>query len=66
MKLQKIGEKLNPCTMMAERIGREINNDAPVAVAKGNVIAAGVNEELDELYEDAKNYHMDDSILTVL
>lgn len=47
--LKSIGEQLNPCTMIAERIGREINDDAPVAVAKGNVIAAGVNEELDEL-----------------
>ena len=47
--LRAIGEKLNPCTMMAERIAREINEDAPVVVAKGNVIAAGVNEELDEL-----------------
>ncbi len=47
--LQKIGEQLNPCQMIYEKIGREINEDPPISVTKGNVIASGVNTELDEL-----------------
>ena len=47
--LKAMGEQLNPCRMICDRIEREINEEAPVLVAKGNVIAAGVNEELDEL-----------------
>lgn len=47
--LKKIAEQLNPCTLISDRIEKEINPDPPVAVAKGNTINAGVNEELDEL-----------------
>lgn len=47
--LVRIGEQLNPCTELAERIAREVNNDPPLALNKGGVIAKGVNEELDEL-----------------
>lgn len=46
---QRISEQLNPCRTIAERIEREINDDSPVKVDKGNVIAAGINAELDEL-----------------
>lgn len=45
----RLGEQLNGCRIIAERIEREIQEDPPVRVEKGNVIAAGVNEELDRL-----------------
>lgn len=47
--LAELGEKMNPCQSLAERIGREIREDAPVKVEKGGVFADGVNVELDEL-----------------
>ncbi|MGC9151453.1 MAG: DNA mismatch repair protein MutS [Microbacter sp.] len=47
--LQKIGEQLNPCHTMAERIARELADDPPNAVNKGQIIRSGVNAELDEL-----------------
>lgn len=47
--LQSIGEQLNPCSTIADRIAREIRTDAPIAVNRGEVIADGVNAELDEL-----------------
>lgn len=47
--LQKIAEQLNPCKSVVERIEKEIMPEPPYLVNKGNVIATGVNEELDEL-----------------
>jgi DNA mismatch repair protein MutS len=47
--LKKIGEQLNPCQLISEKIGKEINADPPVLLSKGNVINSGVDEELDEL-----------------
>ena len=47
--LQAIGEKLNPCFDIRNRIEKEINNDPPVLINKGGVIAQGVHPELDEL-----------------
>ena len=47
--LEKIAEQLNPCRKIAERIDKEIQNDPPMQVIKGNVIAKGVSSELDEL-----------------
>ena len=47
--LQRYGEQLNSCRSIYEKIDREINDDPPVKVDKGNVIASGVCEELDEL-----------------
>jgi DNA mismatch repair protein MutS len=44
-----LGEQLNPCTSLAERIGREIKEEPPAKVEKGGVIANGVSAELDEL-----------------
>ncbi|MBR6844174.1 MAG: DNA mismatch repair protein MutS [Bacteroidales bacterium] len=47
--LQQIAEKLNPCTLLVERIRREVVEDPPAKVEKGGVIANGVDNELDEL-----------------
>jgi DNA mismatch repair protein MutS len=47
--LQKIAEQLNPCKSVIERIEREVMPDPPYLIAKGNVIAEGINSELDEL-----------------
>lgn len=47
--LEKIAEQLNPCKNVVERIEKEITSDPPYLIAKGNVIAEGVNAELDEL-----------------
>ncbi len=47
--LVKIGEQLNPCKSISDRIDRELNNDSPIQLNKGNAIAKGVSEELDEL-----------------
>ncbi len=47
--LEKLAEQMNPCRIIAERIEKELNNDPPAQLLKGNVIAAGVSQELDEL-----------------
>jgi DNA mismatch repair protein MutS len=47
--LMRIADQLNPCASIRERIERELNEDPPTAVNKGNVIAKGVSAELDEL-----------------
>jgi len=47
--LLRIGEQLNLCTRIRERIEREIVADPPPLLGKGTVIANGVNSELDEL-----------------
>ena len=44
-----IGDKLHDCELLREKIKTTLNQDAPVAVAKGNAIAKGVNAELDDL-----------------
>ncbi|MFV0391980.1 MAG: DNA mismatch repair protein MutS [Paludibacteraceae bacterium] len=57
--LRKIAEQLNPCKLIAEKIHKEINNDPPILMNKGDVIRAGVDDKLDELRELAhsgKNY----------
>jgi DNA mismatch repair protein MutS len=47
--LKVIGDSLHACELLREKIKNTINNEAPVHVNKGNAIATGVNEELDEL-----------------
>jgi len=47
--LKRIAEQINPCTSVKEQIEKEINPDPPNQVNKGNVIAKGVSEELDDL-----------------
>lgn len=51
--LRAIGEQLNPCTVIRDRIAREIVDDAPSALNRGTVIKDGVDAELDELREIA-------------
>ncbi len=47
--LQQIGEKLNPCVDIRERIALQIMPDPPLTLQKGGVIRDGVNAELDQL-----------------
>lgn len=51
--LVSIGEQMNPCASIAEKIGREIVEDAPTAINRGQVVREGVDAELDELREIA-------------
>ena len=51
--LRSIGEQLNPCSLIRDRIAREIVDDAPIALNRGAVIKDGVDAELDELREIA-------------
>ena len=47
--LKKIADQLNPCKVISEKIDREIQNNPPVLVNKGEIIRSGVNADLDEL-----------------
>ncbi|MGL5277244.1 DNA mismatch repair protein MutS [Myroides sp.] len=47
--LKQMGNKLHGCELLRDKIRTTISEDAPVAIAKGNAIAEGVNQELDEL-----------------
>ena len=47
--LQRIGEQLNVCALIRDRIEKEIQPDPPSLVNRGGIIATGVNAELDEL-----------------
>ena len=47
--LHRVGERLNCCETLRDRIAREIVNEPPQLVQKGGVIREGVSEELDEL-----------------
>jgi len=51
--LRAIGDQLNCCELIRDKIERLIVPDPPVLLTKGNVIAKGVNEELDQLREIA-------------
>ncbi len=53
--LKRIGEQLNLCASLRDRIEKEITNDPPQLVNKGGVIADGVNAELDELRNISHN-----------
>ena len=53
--LRKISDQLNPCQLMAERLEKELNEEAPVNVLKGNVMSKGIHAELDELRNIAFN-----------
>ncbi|MEO6329975.1 MAG: DNA mismatch repair protein MutS [Ginsengibacter sp.] len=47
--LKRLGDSLNPCKYISDKIVKEIVDNPPIAVSKGNVIARSVDESLDEL-----------------
>lgn len=47
--LQHLGEQINTCDSIAQRIYREIEPEPPIQFGKGQIIRANVNAELDEL-----------------
>jgi hypothetical protein len=47
--LKRLGDSLNPCQYIADKIVKEIIDNPPIATSKGNVIAMGVDEALDDL-----------------
>lgn len=51
--LREIGEKLNPCPVIRDRIEKEIQPDPPAMINKGNVMNRGVNADLDDLRDIA-------------
>lgn len=53
--LQKIGDAINPCKGLQDRIREQLIDDPPVNLNKGGVIADGFNEELDELRNLMRN-----------
>lgn len=53
--LRAIGDQLNPCTGIRDRIAREIVDDPPAALNRGEVFRRGVDGELDELRQIAFN-----------
>ena len=57
--LQKIGKQFSDCASIAKKIGQSIQEDPPALVNKGNVMAGGVSEDLDEyrnLVTSSKDY----------
>ncbi len=53
--LKEMGEKLNPCPVIRDRIEKEIVPDPPTLINKGGIIRKGVDKELDELREIASS-----------
>ncbi len=47
--IRKIGEQINPCLIIRNRIEQTLNNDAPALTNKGGIIKDGFNKDLDEL-----------------
>ncbi len=47
--LKRMGEQLNPCKSIGEAIAKALVEDPPALLTKGNVIAKGVDQELDQL-----------------
>jgi DNA mismatch repair protein MutS len=61
--LKKIADQLQPCPMLQEKLSRELNEDAPANILKGQVIKPGISAELDELRQIA--YHGKDHLLRI-
>ena len=47
--LKRLGDSLNPCKYILEKISKEIVENPPALANKGGMIASGINEELDSL-----------------
>ncbi|MFD1257583.1 DNA mismatch repair protein MutS [Mucilaginibacter terrae] len=47
--LLAIGNQLNPCDYICDKIGREMNAEPPIQLVKGGVMAEGIDAELDRL-----------------
>ena len=47
--IRALGEQISDCNSIREKIEKEINENPPLLLTKGNIIRSGVNEELDEL-----------------
>lgn len=47
--LDSLGNQLNPCDFIRNKIESELNDEAPIQLIKGNTIKDGVSDELDEL-----------------
>lgn len=61
--LRAIGEQLNPCATIRDRIAREIVNDPPAALNRGEVFRTEVDTELDELRQIA--FHGKDYLMRI-
>lgn len=55
--LVQLSDHMNLCEIIRDRVAKEINEDAPIAVSKGKVISKGVNSELDDLRSIAEHSH---------
>lgn len=55
--VKKIGDQINLCESVRDRIEKEIQDDAPIALNKGRIIKDGVNSELDKLRSIANSSH---------
>ncbi len=53
--LKKIADQFNPCDLLREKIDKELEEDAPVNIQKGNAIKGGVNKDLDDLRSIVRN-----------
>jgi DNA mismatch repair protein MutS len=47
--LSVLADQLNPCLTIREKLERELQQDPPALLIKGNVIAEGIDEDLDRL-----------------
>lgn len=61
--LNAIIDRINPCLSLIEKIDTHLNQDPPVLLQKGNVIAEGISEELDNLRKIA--FHGKDYLLDI-
>jgi len=59
--IRVIADQLNPCSLIRDKIVKELHTDPPALVNKGSVINDGVSQELDDLREIA--YHGKDYLL---
>src|SRR5665213_3625928 len=53
--LKRLGDSLNPCRYISDKIAKVIMENPPVAASKGNIIATGVDAVLDELKDIVTN-----------